>query len=757
MTRLKFVLLTALLAAAPAARQRVELLGYEGRGDPAALAVSGDESRIFSAEGATIAVLDARSPELPELERIPVDAAIVELLWTPGRLYVAGGSQGLFVIDLTDAFGLPPGEQRIPLWRPARRVDDVGDKVCMDAALLGDHLVAVFAAQDDSELRAYDLASLELRARAALGPGRSYALAVNGREAYVAMGTGGLVRVAEEGGELRVDPGPGGAVFPAPEGFRLEPGMVRDVAAADGVLWAAADGAGLAEIDLTAPWSRETPVRLHPLQVRGKITYAGRVAARDRLVAVGTNLGPVEVVDGAPFNAFGKMGARGELADVSPDDWPRGTDEALLLFRRVEAGLAPLGSARLAGGWRGLVLGQRRVYEQHIGEGLVVRLSDRRPLPVVARRRPVGFPATDGVFSRYAGGTPLLGRDPAGSLPGGIPLLVDSHGVMAEWETVPPGADFGLLPGAVWRKGGGPVEWLVGGRGHVWSLFRLDWSEVNPVAIDRWDLVPPADPGGNRGHTYFHSELAGELLLLTRYGSSHGVVGYDRGAMQRAAEESEPGTALVLEPLFQLRTHAEAEAEPQANFRTRSTELPDGRLLIAVAAGFDGDPASATADCARLALYGLPAGAAGGEPRPLGVAHGTHRPGNAVAVAYARLQERTFACVADSGYGLWVFEVTDPEAPRLAGSWRSPPGVFDGHYDNVLDVEVAREGERTFAYLACARRGLVCLDLGAPDSPPYPVVAVRDTPGLAYGVVLGEETLVVGDHQAGLRLYGAAR
>lgn len=726
-------------ATAPQARDSrplTELHAVYGQGDPAALAVSIDESLLFSAEGTTIRIL-ANAPDGPpvELASVPIEAATVRMRADADRLYVAGGSLGLFALDLDFAPDRPP---------TATLVDDRGDHVCTDVALTTQHVVALFAARDASFLVAYDRANLKPVARAELGGGTAWAAAVDGDAVYVALGTGGLTRVSAGADGLLVEPGPNvRRAFPVPGDLAYEPCFARDVAVANGTLWFTGDP-GLGEVDLSAPWSPETPITAHRLRAGGKLTYGCRIDARGDVVAVGTNAAPNVILDGAGYNAFGKMGVDGTVGDLERELVRFGRGEHLLLLRRTGEELAPIAQAELRGGWRSLHLGAERIYEQHIAEGLVVRRMGADGLELISQTWPIGFAAGQGRFSAARPERLLFGFDSAGCRFAGH-LALDA----GELRVLPsPGGEptpLGVLGGEPWVDADGD-EWLVDGHGTALRLHRFRHGP-DTLDADVWSLPQPADAGGRLGHTYLHSAVAGELVLVSRCGSSDGLLAFGRAELTAAAAKTAPGAALDVQPRFVVATEDDGTTGSARVMRLAVGTAPDGRRIAALAAGW-----STRSGAAVLQLFEV----RGDGIEKLGALELGSDPGNAIGVALTSVRDRFYAVVADMGQGVLAVDITDPARPRTTASWRAPNNTFDDHLDNALDVVV----DGPLAYVACARLGVVCLDLSDPASDPLPVVAVVDTPGLVYGIALGtvagERVLAVGDHQAGLRIYRAA-
>ena len=723
-----------------------ELVAVWGFGDPAALAVSPDERTLYSAEGQGVRVYSLdRVPLGPAQERgwIAVDAAIVHMIATDRRLYVAGGSQGVFAVEL--------GQRG---W-PVRSVAQRGAKVATAVAAAEGRLWALFAARDNSVLCVFDGETFELLAERTLGPGTAWALALDRQRAYVAMGHGGLLRVRFETDALHVDQGPRGpGPFPAQRGFVLRPGSVRDVALdatlGDGRLFAAAD-AGLAEIDLGQPWGPDMPVRLNTFEPGGLPTYGRRVVARDARVVFGSNAGPNELLDGAPYNAFGAMGRAVRLADLDPKSFVRGDVQHLYAGSYRDGKLVFDAPLQPGGDWRGLVLGKERVYEQHLRAGLAIRQRRGDTYDLVHQSQPKGYPSAHGTFSVSRPERLLFGVDSAGAAFDGY-LEFDGHRLnLLEFES---GAPFtpGLVPGTPWRDGDPDREWLVDGAGFDLRLVRL--SHGTGVRVDHWIVPQPGAAEGRAGHTYFHSVLHGDRLLVARTGSSHGLVGYSREALVSAARRTPPGEVLDVEALFELETSASLgegrTARSKRAMKLALGQLPDGRTLLAVAAGFETE-----SERSLVLLFELD-GHNTAAPTPLAALHGEWEEGNAITPAFLPRGDRLFLAIADIGHGVQCYDVTRPEAPIRGAHWSPAPNVFDGRTESLIDL--VADGDRL--YLAYGRLGLVTLDARQPGAERLAPLSIEDTPGLAYGVALGEiggqKYVAVGDHQAGVRLYRLA-
>lgn len=718
-----------------AAGPRLELRAMDGRGDPAALAVSQDEATVFSADGTHIRLLSGpalRAGKLEVLGQVEVDAAIVGLCAMPDLLLVAGGSQGLFSVDLS---------AKSPSATP---VEDLGDMVCTAVAAEGDLCYATFAAKDKSLLLVYEGRPLKRIAEVRLGPGTAWAMALDASGCYLAMGTGGLVRVRAAATKAERQPGPSGAqAFPAPPGLQLTPGYVRDLAIDGGQLWVAGD-AGLLQIDLKQPWSPSMPVVVHGLSSGGEATYACRVAARDGWIAVGTNLAPNEALDGAPYCAYGYMGRAVTVGGVDPKLFVRGRSEQLHLMRWQAGELRPKGRVDLQGGWRGLILGQGTLYEQHIKEGLVVRALDRDQATLRVQLQPTGLPSSGGHASVRQPGSWFVGFDSAGSVPAGQPVLTE-QGLRIDTCGAAAPANLGVNPGAPWPGALEGEEWLVGGVGLEIKLFRMKHGAG--LCTTSWELPQPTDSLGNVGRTYFHAVARGDLLLVSRYGTKAGLLAYSTAELMAEAAALPDGLKLRTKPKHVVETDSGAGPGSKRVMRLALVDLPDGRLVAALAGG----PADKAGD-ALLQLYDVTHSPAE-PPKLLGAVPVPSAECNALGLAVAQVDKRAWVFVADASFGLRAFDVTEPEKPQAGASWEVGPNAFDGKLDTPIDV--VHQGSQL--YVAFGRLGVVCLDASNPAGKALAPLEIHDTPGMAYGVCVldygGQPHLAVSDHQAGLRVY----
>lgn len=740
----------ALLVGAATAQDLTTLRGFYGFGDASALAVDAAGTRAYVGESAAVSVVDLTMPAVPlppaaELERIPVDASVVALTLDEvhQRLLVAGGSFGLLSIDVAAPT------------RPVTTHDDRGDLVCFEAALSPAHVVAVFGADGASELRVYDRTTLLPVGATALGAGTAFAVALDGAFAYVAMGTGGLVRVdlANPAAPV-VQPGP---VLPI--GVFGEPARARDIDVENGRIYVAADGLGLVATRTSLPWGPALSYSSFPLNgaVAGGGTatlYAHRVDADGAFVYVGANNKAGREADGGPFTSFGPMDHTLAVGGVVTPG-PLAATDALVVFQLGTSGLVETQRTAVASPWRELIARPARVYGEHAFAGLFVR-SAASVANVFASHRGTAYQPAEALLSLRDPDVVLSGQDGAGPAWVGLLDVGDPDAIAPVPGTAPFGS-FGLWFDAQWLDAQPTREWLVGSGADDWRLYRFDAAQ--PAATVAWGVASPDDPlpGFNNGRNYFLSWLDGDLLLLTRGGTRYGLVGYSRAALVAEAALRPPGSMLPTAPLWQLETHFAGELDQALTWRCRTFSLPSGQRIAAIAAGTHTQPGP---DQGRpqVVLYDVSAGTAA-VPTLLARVLGPNPVGNAIAVAPVQRFGATYLFVADFGYGLFVFDVSNPTLPALVGGWAAPTNVFDGRIDHPTDLELeVVPGGGLVAYVTLWRRGLVQLDVSNPASFGFPLLDEVDTPGLPYGIAIrdvdGSRGLLLADHQAGLRLYG---
>jgi hypothetical protein len=742
------VVLFAFQSAVESEKPPIELVGFRGDADPIAACVSEDGRRIYSAEGASIAILELRDGALVEVGRFAVDATLVQMEARGERLFVAGANRGAGVIELAN------GPPRV------RWFDALENALCTQIGFDEERPVAVFAARGRSELRVYD----EELARAAnvVVPGLPYDVEVRDRVAYLALGPAGVARVALDAGpELRVEAGPKLPLDGLPPKWVLGAPWARDLALDGDSLHVAADAGGLVEIELGGDW-RGAKARAIPLRLDDHPTYAVRIAADRGRVAVGTTRGPCAAADGAPYGLFGRIGWSLEIGAVPPRSYPPGPSEALWIFEHSdERGCVERAKELVEhSAWRTLELRGDRLCEQHMKIGTVVRevvaeSDERLAVRTLAARCPPGIPAIDGVASLVDPRLVLFGTDSAGSSARGL-LRLGDDGVPAPAPGLDAIDSLGLCVGASWLDAEPNVEWFVSSASFVWRVHRLRHGKE--PKLERWDLVPPEAPdaarGGLRGHSYLNSLASGDMLLATRFGSRFGLVAYSLREITEVAGRSETGAKLAVAPRWQAETHLAEESAPCFTWHVRTFTARDGRRIAAVAAGANTRENGAKFERPQVVLLDVTRGL-DEAPKRLAVLHGETAKGLAIAVEPFELASRRRLAVATSGGELLIFDVDDPTAAKLERTLLAPPHGYDETPDALLDVELWPnvDGSSVLALVAAGRTGLLSVDLAGAGE----LTLVDDTPGWAAGLATttidGRRHLLLGDQRAGLRVY----
>ena len=319
-----------------------------------------DGTRLWSADGAGVREWRFDAAPLPALSLVrefSLGVLAQSLLLDAQRLFVAGGSLGLVMVDLASSTPRP-----IPLER-------VSGLVCTDVERVGTRLVATFAAMGASRLGVYDAASLRRELWIDLPMGRAWAVAGEGDRAFVALLDAGLVMIdLSQDARERVLPGPGASAFAAPTPCWSSANWVRDVALSESHLFAAADGAGVALIDLSQPWSPSMHVDLVPTGESKEPSYACRVAWNQGRLFVGSNLGPAAMAEGAPFGAHGRMDAQLRVGAIAPSDCALGPAGSLCTFEPSESGWKRTGRWIQEGGWLALQPRGDWCFQQILGQ-----------------------------------------------------------------------------------------------------------------------------------------------------------------------------------------------------------------------------------------------------------------------------------------------------------------------------------------------------------------------------------------------------
>jgi hypothetical protein len=734
------------------AAQTTEPVATLGRGDPTALAVAADGAVLYVGEGATVVRYGRRSEgHLGQELCVELGACALALAVGTERLWIAAGTQGCLGLALDGS------EERISAHLPeaAER-----DWVCTDVALGAAFGAALFATEATSRALLFDPRDGAPLASVELGAGTARALCLDGSDVYVALARGGLLRLrAADPRRPQLERGPPATAFPEVAGSLAVPVQLADLVRCGPWLAVAADGAGLGTIDLREPWSPQSAVALRPLEHGGGGgLHAHRLAAEGEWLVVGADRAPLAVVEGAPFWTTGAMDAELRVGGIDYRASDFAPSEQLHWWEWSEDRFEPRGTRAVHGAFRGLWLGGGEVARLHLGGGAVLEPLAGPDPGAVALRSP-GLAATDGVASLVEPGWWFWGRDPAGSTGTGFVHFDPQRGLQLAGD-LPEGFELGLLHDAQWLdRDQSRGEWLVTGRGFGWQVVRLDHPPPAPApvapTVRHWSLPTPEPPHGPRGHTYFHSRRHGDLLLLTRSGARFGLVGYSVEEVSRDALAAPPGTALATAPRFQVETHGERFHAPFLTWRV-AVSPGEPELALVAAGGHGGDGLGP----ARLLVYELRGLSA---PR-LAADYGSSRgPGLAVAVESLDLGGRRLALLVDAPRGLQVLDLGDPAAPAELAFHPVPPSDFDGAAETCLDlcVDPVDEG-RAHVALAAGRRGVVLLELTVGPAPQRAVqlreLSTLDTPGLPYGVFFhrdrGRTWLAVGDHQAGVRVYG---
>lgn len=502
------------------------------------MALSPDEKLAFVGEGASLALIDIGSTQAGQSfclkTRLPVDVACFALLPVANSVFLCGGKLGLS--ELVTCPGLTGSCAAECSSYPLMPIDRVEGKLCIAAAAVHGHaagelLLALYSAKDQSELRVYDLSPPHaLRGVTAVqggSPSQGFALAadpLDPHRVYAAVGSGGLLRLDIASlDHIVVEQGP---IFDQPDQVTYgQPGRALDLALAGGFLYAAIDRGGLVEIDLTEPWSADMS---YEHQVLGcgpnSAAYAYRVAAlADEtgrvLVAVGTQHGPAQEVDGGPFSLVGSWDFELGLGNVpipQPGD-PLGCDAALFVLARLPTAPGGAGTDACAPGvlcpvahltasaapWRSLALRRQGAnFQTAECRRNGFRLMDLGPNPfsrdaltygTVGSRTSTGIAPVGGVASAIDPRVLYLSNDAAGSefagmvsigaedtLIGIVPntsALCATPGVKAEYcdaqeaaLDVPQPFKNGLFCTAQWIDPTDPTrEWFVAGETAVYE------------------------------------------------------------------------------------------------------------------------------------------------------------------------------------------------------------------------------------------------------------------------------------------------
>ncbi|HJO26263.1 MAG: hypothetical protein CMK00_03565 [Planctomycetes bacterium] len=729
------------------------LLASCGAADPLCATGSPDGEWVYLQEGTLLRRLaHVERGQLLESGTARLDALAHVLVATSDAVWVAAGEGGLLKVHFSASgkanvrsMAIPP-EAEAPL-------------LCVDVWADGGSVWSLFSSSGGSAVGKYS-ADGELLHHHALAGGRLFSVAGRGATAWLGGERGWLGRLTwDAAGTAHLEEGPAlGDGDAAP---------VLDLALGAHFLHAACDGPAVVTLDPLDWDGSNTPRTTTPI---GRSDgHAAHLSFRGEHLAVGLNRGPHYAMSGAPYGLCGTMGPGFTIGDTDPATLRLAPAELLAIARETTRGLRIIETTAVGPhGWRSLYLGVEQTVECHLSRGL-----ELRPLPgttsgktAPTTRRTRGFPAIGGTTSLLNPSLALFGTDSQGALIRGQLSLADGSQLVtakgseellpiglrvgAQWiDTAPATTTEHQVPAA--SDGAATGEWFVAGYGPAPRLFKLrhDQRDTGPTTTwQSWSILLPTDGEGKRGHTYYHSTRAEDLVLITRYGTRDGLLAYALGDLTDAAAGVEPGGSIKPVPLWSAATQAQGERHPAGALDVSVLDWPDQRRVAVVAAGHDSPTATGQRGGPRMVVVELTRAA----PRLLAEFTGPC-PGTLVAVDCAWVDDRPLACLADLAGRLWLFDLTDPAQPRQLEAWTCPPHPWGGfNAESLFDVVI--DGPRGLALVAAGRRGVLAVSLaGARPKTEW----VVDTPGMAEGLHLqrvgSRSRLWVGDQKGGLRVY----
>ncbi|HIF39472.1 MAG TPA: hypothetical protein EYQ74_00055 [Planctomycetes bacterium] len=371
-----------------------KLLSTTGPGAGVYSSLSDDGSTLFHVAGSHLAEIDlaqvravmsnpgsapADAWEMVTTDLHELDASPFAVRDLGSTLFVAGGDMGLFSIDRSIS---PPVTVKL---------DDGLGRWCFDIELSNDKafLLAVWGGFDATELRVYSAATGVLVRTVAFDNshlvrgGIGYALelhtdAQRTEFAYLAMGRSGIARVNWRNAAPQVeqcyDPaaccvvGASGCLGAQTLAYCIDTHRVRDVSIAGDKLYAAADGAGLIEVDLasaplggsvlhapTVTYPDGTSIQGYPVRVSA-VLHPGAVMGQDRIVvAMGVATEPSVAREWGPYyryatfapdlsqqfpsGGFSVPGGRSSLLDLQV--FETGGPSSAIQLNQVLQGVAP--------------------------------------------------------------------------------------------------------------------------------------------------------------------------------------------------------------------------------------------------------------------------------------------------------------------------------------------------------------------------------------------------------------------------------
>jgi hypothetical protein len=830
-----------------------------GWSNPGIIAPSLDEGRAYIAEGATMTIVDlsaaASTGTMSEIAQIPVDATIRALVEdTNARwVYVAGGSFGLLKVDIGPGNSGSCSLQQMGVAAGCYRVSTVDDwnhdtggntdRWVFSTALMEhstrDLLLATFASEGNNELRVYDLDQARF-SRRAIRPfltvnlpafsrdrngepvyGVAYDMAVDGTQVYIAMGKQGVVRVDLT--DLRRPRKVRGPVLDDTGEIEFGgPATVRQVAVAGETLLGAANGAGLLQVDLSLSFNRFVAYTTTPLPDptdASAPTYAHRIDAIDSetgswMAAVSTGVNPLQIAEGAPYDASGTLDYRIQPGgDIGSFD--RGTDDAIHVITPHAGGLLTSTAATdgesysvaIGDAWGAprMYVGSRATTEaRFVSAGLPV-FAERTDSNRVGKHAPrVGsaivdqnliFTSSDSLSAEQAGYletcedgliTPIPGTEGSGNM--GVITNFE-----AQWFD-----DSALL------ESGGELDaqWMVHGTFTEWRLRHLTVGDVcagDVPTTQLWKIIPPADDYGVSGRLSMMATLNDrfddDIVLLSRFGTRHGLLAYSRSELVAAAGLLSEGEDLGVDPIATFETHPEMSTwVPPVGMtpseigqfwggsvqgfgtdvaKVRDDDRAIGWVALTAAGHHAHDPALGAAvpdgsmyTHAMVAVHDVTDISASSSVAPITMLYGPSPESSASAVQTVKARGRTWAVVTDLGGAVHIFDITDVRksghSAPLVVTWDTPVSPLDGTNEVAVDVEIQREtspGEptRIYAYISLFRGGVAVLDISSPADPIH--IDTLDTPGLAEGLFFdrkdGTARLLVADREGGVRVMRA--
>lgn len=767
-------------------------------GGPQVSFVSQDLTRIFQAQGPSVAVQDFTqmrscaqlgssggscstcAPACLELSslRTALDASILAIAEETGtgRLFAAGGDQGLFLLA-------PQTNQPYAVSTVDPNVDPAlkTQRWCTDVAISpdGTKLLATFGGQNKSQLRVYSMSNLSLppivypldASHGMVREGIAYSVVVRGNYAYVAMGKGGIVRVNH------MLP-PTGAWFtqgPPCEESSCNPTVpkgtvIRDLALVSNWLYAAADGYGLIEVNLSYPFSPTAyqpvlpidstctsivPPCLVPSNPTGN--FGVRVdAVQDGtkiVIALATEAGSAYGAEWGPYRPYAsfnwELGA--PLLDPTLTCGDIGCGQRVFVFERPLTMPQPvkpmqrlmlqptdshfsnqsLDLARDSNGTYWILGLREELLAFTIGsQGSYTPLPLSNPGPYVLRAPSFA----GGVLGIDDPSLVIFGEDSGGG-GYGLPQLQGSGTSVSFAEILAPANnptafDFGLTLDSQWQSAqcGVNYEWVLGGG---FNLRRFDRSASTPILTlekfhfdfpnDSWAAAWAGDKNGRPySCTVVDPRAGSDLVVGGRCGVPHGAVTYSqRELMLLTCAGTSPIAPTVQNELL---THPEFSSPPQQLDGKKSQTIgmkifplhdASASWILGVASGYNALDAAGQ-ERPQLTFFDV-TNCTNPSPSnpPAGpyVAFGAGKPGMFFHLDSAYINGKDYVFAADTGSRIVAFDVSNvltTGAVQVA-SLLLPRNTFDGVRDLPVEVHWIAQPSGTTAgclYVPVSRMGV---------------------------------------------------